>query len=303
MHDNRHSRRGGIVGPVILIGLGVVFLLNNLGVLDWSVWEILLRLWPVLLIAAGLDLILGRRSIWGSLLALVLTFGVLAAALWGSGAGVGATAGARGRQFAEPLGDVEQAELVIEPGVGTLRVSGGADSENLVQGVLRLGEGEEVEPSYSVRGDSGVFALRTERTSFCPFTTGSAGARLWDVQVTSRVPLDLETHLGVGQTDLNLAGLDLESLSVDHGIGQVVIRLPEDGQPEVKVDAAIGQTLVVVPRSLAARVRLDIGLTARRVPEDYDCDDNVCTSPGYRTADNRADLELGQAIGSVVIRH
>ena len=65
------TRRGGLVGPIILITLGVVFLMNNLGVLDWSVWVVIFRLWPVLLVAAGLDLLLGRRSVWGSLLALV----------------------------------------------------------------------------------------------------------------------------------------------------------------------------------------------------------------------------------------
>ena len=59
MDERKRNRRGGLIGPLILIGLGVVFLLNNLGILDWSIWEILLRLWPVLLVAAGLDLILG----------------------------------------------------------------------------------------------------------------------------------------------------------------------------------------------------------------------------------------------------
>ena len=50
----RPVRHGGLVGPAILIGLGVVFLLNNLGMLDWGIWNILLRLWPLLLIAIGL---------------------------------------------------------------------------------------------------------------------------------------------------------------------------------------------------------------------------------------------------------
>ena len=45
----RSPRRGGLVGPAILVALGVVFLLNNLGYLGWGVWGTLLRLWPVLL--------------------------------------------------------------------------------------------------------------------------------------------------------------------------------------------------------------------------------------------------------------
>ena len=85
--DEERGRRGGLFGPVILIGLGVVFLLNNLGILDWSVWEVIVRLWPVLLIAAGLDVLIGRRSALGSLLSLVLTLAVLGGALWLLGTG------------------------------------------------------------------------------------------------------------------------------------------------------------------------------------------------------------------------
>jgi hypothetical protein len=47
------------VGPVILVVLGVVFLLNTLGKLRLA--EIL-RFWPVVLIVAGLYLLFARMS-------------------------------------------------------------------------------------------------------------------------------------------------------------------------------------------------------------------------------------------------
>ncbi len=53
-------RRGGIVGPVILIGLGVIFLLSNLGWLDVNLSSTLTRLWPVLLVVAGVALLWRR---------------------------------------------------------------------------------------------------------------------------------------------------------------------------------------------------------------------------------------------------
>ena len=49
------KNRVSMIGPVILIGLGVVLLLNNLEVLPWSIWGALFRLWPVLLVAVGLE--------------------------------------------------------------------------------------------------------------------------------------------------------------------------------------------------------------------------------------------------------
>ncbi len=62
--EEKKTHRVGLVWPVILISAGMMFLLNNLGLLSWNVWGTLWRLWPVLLIAAGLDILIGRRSIW-----------------------------------------------------------------------------------------------------------------------------------------------------------------------------------------------------------------------------------------------
>ena len=67
-----YRRRGGFVWPLVLISLGAIFLLNNFNVLSWDVWDLIWRLWPVLLVAIGLDILFGRRSVLGSFLSLVV---------------------------------------------------------------------------------------------------------------------------------------------------------------------------------------------------------------------------------------
>jgi hypothetical protein len=53
---------------------------------------------------------------------------------------------------------------------------------------------------------------------------------------------------------------------------------------------------------MAARIHVDTGLAARGLPASYQRQDDVYTSPGYASADDRVDLEVDQAIGSVTIR-
>lgn len=48
---------------VILLSIGIVLLLNNLNYVDWSVWVSILSLWPVLLIAIGIEKIFARTSV------------------------------------------------------------------------------------------------------------------------------------------------------------------------------------------------------------------------------------------------
>lgn len=299
-HDHR---RGGLVGPVILISLGIIFLLNNLGLLSWSIWETLLRLWPILLVAAGLDLILGQRSAWGSLLALALTLAILGAALWLSGTGAEWQRTARSEEIAQAIGGVSEAKLVIAPGVGTLSIKAVSDSANLVQGSVVLRSRERLQPRFTVDDGTGTFVLDTQATSFGPTVVGLGGQRSWDLQLSPDVPLHLETDLSVGEQNLDLTGLALNGLDVEQGIGQATITLPEGGRFEARIEGAIGQTIVVIPEVLAARVLLDTGLSGRRLPPEYRCEEDVCTSPGYETADHRVDLRLRQAIGNVVIRH
>jgi hypothetical protein len=303
MSERSGRERGGIVGPIILIGLGIIFLLNNLGVLSWSIWGTLLRLWPILLIAAGLDLILGRRSIWGSLSALVLTLAILGAALWLSGTDVGIGQEVRREEIVQPLGEAERAEVIVDPGIGTVRIEAGGDPANLIEGTVRLARREELTRSFAVEDEAATFALRTQTRSFGPFAAGWGGQRLWDLQLNPDVPLRLDVNLGLGEMNVDLTGLTLEGLSVEQGIGESRVTLPDEGRFEARIEGAIGQTVVVIPEDLAARIRLDTGISGRRVPDGYRCEEDVCTSPDYETADDRVELEVSQAIGNLVITH
>lgn len=297
------SRRGSLVGPVILIGLGILLLLNSLGILEWSVWEVIFRLWPVLLIAWGLDLLIGRRSIWGSLLALVLTLAVLAGALWLFGADIGAGRVVAGEEIRQALDGATQAEVVIAPAVGTLHVEALPESANLVEGVIRLGRGERAARDFAVEDETATFTLRSKGTTFGPFLGGWGAERAWDLGLNPDVPLQLEISLGVGQSDVDLTGLTVSDLEVSMGVGQTTVILPDEGRFQAKIEGAIGQTIVVIPAGLAARIHVDTGLAGRQLPDEYQRRDDIYTSPGYESAENRVDLEVSQPIGNVTIRH
>lgn len=64
-----HTSR--VVWALFLIFLGVVFLLNTFGVVPWSVWGVLWRFWPVLVILAGIRIIFGKSRVSGVLVGLV----------------------------------------------------------------------------------------------------------------------------------------------------------------------------------------------------------------------------------------
>jgi hypothetical protein len=301
MRESRRERVN-ILGPILLIAIGVVLLLNTLGILEWSVWLTLVRLWPVLLIAAGLDLLLGRYSAWGSLLAAILVIGVLVAALWL--ATTNATPGGAGlvsETVQQPLEGASRAEVEVSPAVGRLHMEALPEEASLVQGIIYRGRNEEVEQRFQ-GGTSASYRLKAGDVSWVPFGTWAFDRRLWDLGLSPGAALDLRAEMGAGEMILDLTGLQIEQLRVNMGLGRAEVRLPAVGRYAATVEGAIGQTVVLIPDGLAARIEASSALATRNMPAGYRREGDVYTSPGYADAENRVDLTVSQAIGTLEVR-
>ena len=291
-----------ILGPVILIALGTILLLNTLGVLDWDVWWDILRLWPLLLIAIGLDLLIGRRSIWGGLVVALLVLGVLAGVVWQSQSEA-APSGMASQPIEQPLGGATQAEVSLAPAIGELRLEALREAANLVEGTVYLDKGEKIEENLAVQGNRAAYTLKSGQVPWVPFT-GHTGQRLWDLGLSPGVPLTLKVNSGVGANNLDLSGLTLDELSVSTGVGRTVVTLPAEGGFSANISQGIGELVVVVPEGLGVRIKANTALAARDMPDDFvSAGENVYTSPGYATAEQRVDLEAGIAIGKLTVRY
>src|SRR3990172_11615944 len=79
--DNIVQGRGW-VWAVISLGLGTVFLLANFGFLPWNSWALLLRMWPLILVAIGLDLIFEGRGAGSAILGVLIALVIMAGVAW-----------------------------------------------------------------------------------------------------------------------------------------------------------------------------------------------------------------------------
>lgn len=59
--NNNHP--SGFLGGFLILFFGIVFLLNNLGVVPWNVWNGIGHFWPVILIVVGIEILLGQSTI------------------------------------------------------------------------------------------------------------------------------------------------------------------------------------------------------------------------------------------------
>lgn len=294
---HRAIRPASLIGPLILIGLGVVFLLNNFGIATWNVWEAILQLWPVLLIAAGLEIIVGRRANWAAWLILIITIGVLGAGIWLLPRWNGSTI-VGGQSITQPIGDATSARINIAFGAGTLRLKSVDDSANLVVGTIERRDNERVEQAYRLNGTTAIFSLTSKSSG----TIRSTRQLTWDLAINQRIPADLTVSTGAGQTNLDLTALTLTRLDVNTGAGQTIMTLPQRGSFSAKVSAGVGEVRITVPEGMAARIHVTKGLGSSSVLGSFERQGEYYVSPGYTTAADRVDLDVSGGVGAITIR-
>lgn len=261
-----------LVGPTILIILGVLFLLNTTGVVPWEAWESLWRFWPVLLILWGVGIIFGRGSPIGRivvfvLLALFIVFAisnVASESWWGWGRRAPHGGEARGALPYSKTLTVSSAQfspsrirLNADVGAGKVFIStqSGGDILTAVASYSRASRAPRL--NTSMAGSVLNVDYSTGRGStFVPFIydrpdehTLTLGRR--------EIPTELDLEVGGGTLDAVLEGLSVTGVSIEVGGGTVKMGFPEApaGRPSASGDWG------------ARTLRFDIGAGTAQIVE------------------------------------
>src|SRR4030065_659427 len=136
------TRRGGLAGPILLIGFGLLLLVSNRGYVSGSIWNVLFGMWPVILIVAGVDLLIGRRSVLGSLLLIALILAVLAGGYWISTGTLPAGGVASVDQGTGPMQGAQHADIRVHGSVAQIVAHAGPASGPLLDAQAPLLRGE-----------------------------------------------------------------------------------------------------------------------------------------------------------------
>lgn len=286
----------GIVGAVFLLAVGGIFLLSNFGYLAIDAWQVIIRLWPVLLIAIGLDMLIGRRAIWLSLLGLVLVLAILAGGVWYYGVHNGGTI-SMGKEISQSLQGIEQAKIDIEPGVGNVVVRKGNSTEYLFAGTIP--EKGQIRPGYIAEENKGIYTLRPGDNAM--ISKSHDNTWNWQLYLSPLPLIDLKIGLGVGRCQIDLTGLKMKALDVNLGIGETQITLPGEGQFQGKIEGAIGRMVIYLPQGMGLRVNSQTGLGNFHASEELIKVGDYYQTTGFDQATNRIDLQVSQAIGVISV--
>ena len=293
-----------LIGPLILITLGVLILLANLGYLPLSIWQIAAQYWPLILILVGLDIIFGRRSWVGALAILVLWLAVIGGVLWlafTQGGGLVPIGAATTEQLSQALGDIKSATIEINTGASSVFVTAlGLDTANLMDGKFAHPENTGIVKKYNVNGTEGRLSLNEEGQTVTPF---NASTSRWDVALYPAIPLSMRVNGGIGNANLDLGALSVPLLDINAGVGSVAVIAPKTGATKIKINGGVGSVTITIPSGVAARIRADSGLGGIRIDETrFPKSGKMYESADFASATNKIEVEVDGGVGSITIR-
>lgn len=334
-HPERHAR--SLFGPIVLIAIGLFFLFNQVNLLTDLYWLDVLRLWPLLLIFLGLNVLVLQAprpyaSILSSFVALVavVVFGYvllngLAATPFSSRLELGDWQTEPIQFSAEAVNTAVYNITIGPPGAELYALE---DSRDLLAGTVTYQD----DYLFDTRVAGGEATIRlapqnnSEEWVFLPDYWREFGdANRWQLGLNGNVPADLTLEAVAGRSEFDLRQVLLESLTVTVSAGEVElllpggsydahlitnagsneITLPENGRHAINLDVNAGSVVLHLPQEMALHVEVDRSLGSFSANNaglrEVDGQENVWETADYHTAADRLDLTIHISVGSVTI--
>jgi len=245
----------GLLWPAVLILFGIIALLVNTNVIPADRLYRLADLWPLLLVVLGLELLVRRAALPSPAstvaAALIVLLALVGAAVY---VAAGPPLGNGTLDSSQPVGELSQAALEVDVGGASITMTGSSSlGDDLYRAHINY-SGRK--PSVSLDRSSGEVRISQNGGGFLfpsqRFTL--------DLQLSTKVPWGVTVNAGGTSETLNLAEVQVRSISLNTGGSSEDITL---GQPHGSVPIQVNGGGLTVrlhrPDGTAASVRVSGG--------------------------------------------
>src|SRR5436189_985641 len=289
-------RNRSLLFPLLLIAIGIIVLLANVGVITSDALLRLGDLWPMLLVILGLQLILNhtlprrQATLIGLAVSAVIVIGAVAYATLAPATSVGAQKVDASAQ----RGGLTAATLDLNYSAATVDVNAADLGDRLYQVHVDYPGGENP-PTISLNHENGRLEIH-ETSSFSPFHLFGSNRRHIVLALTDRIPWTIQVGGGATNLSLDLRHLQLTKLEVSGGANRTDAQLPAaKGTVMLEVSGGASNLTLRAPAETQWRIGVSGGANAVTIHGSTTGalgGDFERQSPGYGTATNRYDIQI-----------
>jgi len=300
-------RNRSLLFPLLLIAIGIIVLLANVGVITSDALLRLGDLWPLLLVILGLQLILNHTlpRQQATLIGLGATVVIVIAALAYATLAPATNFRTRQANFSDRLAGLTAATLDLSYSGATVDIQGGTNlGDSLYQAHVEY-PGTDDPPTISLDHESGTLAIG-ERSGFSPLRLFGAARRHAVITLTDRIPWTIKISGGAANAHLDLRRLPLAKVEISGGASRLDAQLPSPkGTVLIDMSGSVSNLTLRAPTGAQWRVAVSGGVSGLRINgSSYAAigGDFEQQSPGYVSASDRFDIEISGGASHVDVR-
>lgn len=287
------------IGGLILIFIGIFWILTNFGIITWSLFGVMFRLWPLILIVIGINVIFRDRVwvsyiTWGLFFIIIILFGFY-----------------EQYSFRNDVFLNSNSDLVIE---NTLETTTGKLKLRLGGGSIRIDSTNDKlidanVPVDKVRKDvrfskdnTEVYIDIKQKSDFIKLDGKKAYD--YDLNLNEDILWDIDIDMGAINSIMDFSNLRVESLDIDTGASNLnLIFGDREKHTEIDLDGAASKVEITVPENIGVKVDFDGFLKDTNIEElGWTEMDSYYVSPNYEEAVNKLDIHLDMAVGRFEVK-
>ncbi|HZJ03494.1 MAG TPA: DUF5668 domain-containing protein [Thermoleophilia bacterium] len=295
---------------LLLIGLGALLLVANLGYLDWDFVAAVWRLWPLFLVILGVYLLFGRtrgKRAAAVILAVLLVSIALAVFAWQVGWENGNGNLTEGEIQGPRARGIEEASLSVDLGALDLDITS-EEIPRVLEGRYRLGGSAEIREQTGGENGPEADAYALDISSgegqgfdfdFLPF--GKDRGQFVELTLADGIAWSLDVNIGATSADIDLGQTVLRTLNVDAGASSLDITVGEvvaGGDAEVTIEGGAGDYNLRLPSELNITLETDAALSSIDIPDAFRDEGDISVHEG---GGNDLRVKISTGVSSVEV--
>ena len=288
-------------GPIILIGLGVIFLLNNFGILSWDVRTNLWKFWPVIIILIGIEFIVGQSISFRSLLIIMLLIFLVPIFLTFNPFTRNPLA-TNTLNISESLGSLTRAKIIIDMPATNLNIKAlDNNTSALAEGKVTYSKAVN-RPEIGKQNTFGqeIFTVKQSATPGLPFISSLQNNT--ELSVTRQIPLEIQITTGASKEDLDLTSLRVSYLEIDSQASDLKLSFSSSYSLNAVIKAKASSLSIKIPKEMEARINVASPVKNISVDPRFKKNNDEYKSSNFDTAFIRIDIQIEAVASSISIK-
>lgn len=322
-----------IINGLTLILIGIIFLANTLGILDWSVWSNIFKLWPLLLVSLGLSLILRGKNL--SFIAPLIIF---LAIILGAGAiymGINfeGKVVSEVKTISRDLVTEAQKDQVNEL-VPEVKIPSEIETTDEIEVTPGIEEYPPIEKAtIELKFDSGKLILkeftpllyefisqyqykefepfekfsRTEKEAniiiyHSPVTKKRISNNIknnWELKLNNQIIYNLSIETGAINMDSNLSGFKVEKLVIKSGVSNINLVVPNYNS-KIIINTGVSNIDIAIPKDVGVILNINSGITIKNL-DDFIKRNDTYVSNNYDNSEFKTEIEIDCGVSNINI--